>query len=463
MSTEPLKLAVVGHTNVGKTSLLRTLSRDPGFGEVSSRPSTTRDVLGCRLLLEGEPVVDLFDTPGLEEPIALLELLEAIAEQAQREEKLRIDGPERLRRFLHSEAASKRFQQEAKVLAQLAESDAGLVVIDLRDPVLAKHRDELQLLASVGRPLLPVLNFVAAEPNHRPQWIDVLRRAGLHAQVQFDSVAPEADAERRLYSALATLLDKGQPALQRLVESRQQQAELRRRQAARQAAAVLLKVAARRQATPPGAVEERQALTELTDWVRGREAGLVQGLLALFQFEAAACNAQQLPLIDGRFEADLFAAEALKQLGSRLGSGAASGAAVGVGVDLMTAGISLGAAAGIGAVLGAGLQAGRHYGRRALGRLRGRLELTVDDRVLRHLAGRSLALIRALEGRGHGAVQPIEAPLLQAEKLWAKGLPAELRAARAHPEWAELDDEQLAEDADFERRQRQLAVELLNA
>lgn len=37
----PLKLAVVGHTNVGKTSLLRTLTRDVGFGEVSHRPSTT--------------------------------------------------------------------------------------------------------------------------------------------------------------------------------------------------------------------------------------------------------------------------------------------------------------------------------------------------------------------------------------------------------------------------------------
>ena len=40
--TKPLTLAVVGHTNVGKTSLLRTLTRDVGFGEVSHRPSTTR-------------------------------------------------------------------------------------------------------------------------------------------------------------------------------------------------------------------------------------------------------------------------------------------------------------------------------------------------------------------------------------------------------------------------------------
>jgi len=52
--TKALKLAVVGHTNVGKTSLLRTLTRDVGFGEVSHRPSTTRHVEGARLSVDGE-------------------------------------------------------------------------------------------------------------------------------------------------------------------------------------------------------------------------------------------------------------------------------------------------------------------------------------------------------------------------------------------------------------------------
>ena len=42
--TTPLSLAVVGHTNTGKTSLLRTLLRDSTFGEVKNAPSTTRHV-----------------------------------------------------------------------------------------------------------------------------------------------------------------------------------------------------------------------------------------------------------------------------------------------------------------------------------------------------------------------------------------------------------------------------------
>lgn len=66
--TKPLKLAVVGHTNVGKTSLLRTLTRDVGFGEVSHRPSTTRHVEGARLSVDGEALLELYDTLAWKTP-----------------------------------------------------------------------------------------------------------------------------------------------------------------------------------------------------------------------------------------------------------------------------------------------------------------------------------------------------------------------------------------------------------
>ena len=65
----PLRLAVVGHTNTGKTSLLRTLTRNPDFGEVRDQPGTTRHVEGARLLIDTEAAVELYDTPGLEDSI----------------------------------------------------------------------------------------------------------------------------------------------------------------------------------------------------------------------------------------------------------------------------------------------------------------------------------------------------------------------------------------------------------
>src|SRR5699024_12532043 len=116
----PLKLAVVGHTNVGKTSLLRTLTRDVAFGAVSQRPSTTQHVEGARLSVDGEALIELYDTPGFEDAVALYEYLEQLPRQGER-----LDGPEQVQRFLHSSEAGQRFEQEAKVLRQLLLSDAG--------------------------------------------------------------------------------------------------------------------------------------------------------------------------------------------------------------------------------------------------------------------------------------------------------------------------------------------------
>ena len=90
-----LRVAVVGHTNTGKTSLLRTLARDVGFGEVSDSAGTTRHVEGLRLMADGVPAVELFDTPGMEDAIALLEFIDGLVAPGER-----VDGPERVARFL---------------------------------------------------------------------------------------------------------------------------------------------------------------------------------------------------------------------------------------------------------------------------------------------------------------------------------------------------------------------------
>ena len=67
MQNNPLSLAVVGHTNTGKTSLLRTLLRDGAFGEVADAPSTTRHVERSAVSDGPDTLVYLYDTPGLED------------------------------------------------------------------------------------------------------------------------------------------------------------------------------------------------------------------------------------------------------------------------------------------------------------------------------------------------------------------------------------------------------------
>ncbi|MBA1234116.1 GTPase/DUF3482 domain-containing protein [Stutzerimonas nitrititolerans] len=447
----PLKLALVGHTNVGKTSLLRTLTRDVSFGEVSHRPSTTRHVEGARLSVDGEPLLELYDTPGLEDAIALLDHLERIERPGER-----LDGPARTARFLEGSEARQRFEQEAKVLRQLLASDAGLYVIDAREPVLAKYKDELAVLAGCGKPLLPVLNFVAQPGHGEERWREALARLGLHALVRFDSVAPPIDGERRLYESLALLLEQSRAKLQRLIEDHEVQAAARLSEGNRLIAELLVDVAACRRGVAAQPELERGAIRELHDAVRAREQRCVEALLRLYGFRAQDAATADLPLLDGRWGDDLFNPETLKQLGVKIGGGMAAGAAAGAGVDLMVGGITLGAAALLGAIAGGGAQTARHYGSRLLGKLKGQRELTVDDAVLRLLALRQRQLLAALAARGHAAMDAIRLDAAD-DKAWREGkLPEALQRCRAHPDWSSLNPAARLQDGE-----RQAALEAL--
>jgi len=429
----PVRLALVGHTNTGKTSLVRTLSRDAGFGEVSSRPGTTRHVEGVRLLVDGRALIELYDTPGLEDPIALLERLDTLAGDQ------RLDGPSRIAGFLSRPEAAGRFEQEAKVLRQLGASDAALYIIDARDPVLDKHRDELEILALCGIPLLPVLNFVASPSAQPGPWRTMLSRLGLHAVVEFDAVAPERQAEPVLYRKLAVLLDEHRDTLESLIAGREREALARRHSTLIEIATLLIDAAAVRRWVRSESEAERQAeVRALADDLRAREARCRRALLALFRFSEQTVEAAELPPLQGRWQSDLFAPEALPEMGIRLASGAATGAAAGLGVDLMVGGISLGAAAALGAVIGGGWQTVRRYGESIKGKLTGRLALTVDEAIIRLLALRQLSLLAALDARGHGAIAPVILRPETADPWRDRRLPAALRQARTRPDWSAL-------------------------
>ena len=427
----PLKLAVVGHTNVGKTSLLRTLTRDVGFGAISHRPSTTQHVEGARLSVDGEALIELYDTPGFEDAVALYEYIEQLPKTAER-----LDGPELLQRFLNSSEARQRFEQEAKVLRQLLQSDAGFYVIDAREPVLAKYRDELAILAMCGKPLLPVLNFVNSTEQREPAWREVLARLGLHALVRFDTIAPPQDGEQRLYENLSLVLDSQRPRLQRLIEHNQTQVLVRRKAAYRLIAELLVDVSACRRSVHPDQLEE--AIQNLHRDVRQREQTCVEALLKLYAFRKDDAQASALPLQEGRWGDDLFNPATMKQLGIKVGGGMAAGAATGAGIDLLTGGLSLGMATVVGAAVGGLTQTFRNYGERLKGKWRGERELTVNDSTLRLLAIRQQRLLNALEQRGHAAQARIQmdTPL---EQQWREGeLAQSLKTARAYPAWSSL-------------------------
>ncbi len=437
MAEKSLRIAVVGHTNTGKTSLLRTLLRDVDFGEVSDRPAVTREVEGAALAVPGlvgdaDARLLLYDTPGLEDSIGLADHL-----QEKRGER-RVDGIELLRELFASPEGTGRFSQECKALKQVLDSDVALYVVDGRDRVLGKHRDELTILAYCARPVVPVLNFVAAEESRTAEWREQLSRVNMHAIAEFDTIAFDARAEELLFEKIRTLLDSQEALLTALIAERREQRRRLIAASARLLAELLLDSAAYVEILPEeGGSAKGEALDRFKETIRQREGACVRQLLDLHRFRAEDYAAGDLPLEEGKWGVDLFSPAALKQFSVSAGGGAAAGAMAGLTLDALLGGLSLGTGALIGAAAGAVLGAGRTHGKHLVRKAQGATELRCDDTTLLLLQARGLALIAALLTRGHAAVRPIE-PKPRREQIADRKTWSRLfDESRQHPRWAQ--------------------------
>lgn len=439
---QTLSLAVVGHTNTGKTSLMRTLLRDSRFGEVQNAAATTRHVAQAALGDGVETWLYLHDTPGLEDAGGVLDWLEENTSPQH-------EGIERLQQFLDSPAAQNEWAQEAKVLRQVLASDAALYVVDAREDVLPKYKDELTVLSWCAKPVMPVFNFIHGQ--NMDEWQTLLARRSLHVSSRFDTVAFDFSGEMVLWQQLATLLGQP-PALSALMAFRQQEWQQLERQAYVLVAQFLLDAAAcvrqfEDKSRSQAVLEEMQAA------VAAHESSLHQQLFALYRFYYSDADIQGQQVLRA-FRQNPFDAELLKDYGIRTGKAAATGALLGLGVDALTLGTSLGLGATIGGVLG-GLAGNWQV---LYDKIQGIETLMIDNATLTLLAARSLHLLQTLKSRGHAATNSVVLQDKVALPWKADALPKVLQQARLQPKWSALNP-----SYEPQSRKRQEAVEALAA
>lgn len=439
---QTLSLAVVGHTNTGKTSLMRTLLRDSRFGEVQNAAATTRHVAQAALGDGVETWLYLHDTPGLEDAGGVLDWLEENTSPQH-------EGIERLQQFLDSPAAQNEWAQEAKVLRQVLASDAALYVVDAREDVLPKYKDELTVLSWCAKPVMPVFNFIHGQ--NMDEWQTLLARRSLHVSSRFDTVAFDFSGEMVLWQQLATLLGQP-PALSALTAFRQQEWQQLERQAYALVAQFLLDAA--------GCVRQfedksrtQAVLDEMQAAVAAHESSLHQQLFALYRFYYSDADIQWQQVLRA-FRQNPFDAELLKDYGIRTGKAAATGALLGLGVDALTLGTSLGLGATIGGVLG-GLAGNWQV---LYDKIQGIETLMIDNATLTLLAARSLHLLQTLKSRGHAATNSVVLQDKVALPWKADALPKVLQQARLQPKWSALNPAY-----EPQSRKRQEAVEALAA
>lgn len=455
MST-PITVAVVGHTNAGKTSLMRTLLRDSEFGEVSDESGTTRHVEGSAILLHGEPAIELYDTPGLEDSIGLLNALEALNTD---DNSLRpSDGHSLLAEFLTRQSDYPEFAQEAKVIRQLLADNLIFYVIDSREPVLGKYRDELHLLSFAAKPVIPVLNFIGSERSKLTEWKALLSQLNFHAQVDFDTVVFRFEDETRLLTKMQSLLSDNTQLFDDIIQERTLQWQEKLRQAAELTAGLLIDCAGYYRYSSTEKADVDAGIEELKQRLRRAETKCLHGLLAIFGFERNDVRLSSLAVSEGEWESDLFDPAQLKKFGVDITSGAAQGAAIGVSVDLMVGGLSLGAATLLGAVAGALWSTGKRFGRDINAAVSGQEKICADDSTLQILWQRQILLLNSLQSRGHAATQATEISTTKEADLNLPELPKAWNSwigkMRANSEWSQLNP--LSGDADAADRQHMI-------
>jgi hypothetical protein len=430
-----ITLSLISHTNVGKTSLARTLLRRE-IGEVRDQPHVTT-VAEAHVLIETDDArLLLWDTPGFGDTARLMA-------------RLRREG-DPIGWFLHqawdramnrplwcSQEAVRNVRNEADVVLYLVNAT--------EDPEAAGYLTlELELLSWMSRPVLVVLNQVGASDARRTieRWqqhlasvpvvrgvlsLDAFSRAWVEESLVFERVAGQLEGDKR--AAMDRLLRAWNDRNLRVFDD-----------AIDAMARYLADVAVDREpigsASTAGAawfrerladlralsrVDRERAMGALFDRVQTATRRLMDRLIHLHQLSGASQVQVERRLEDAAIQGD----EAINPTTGAIAGGAVSGLLAGLGADVLAGGLSLGGGAIVGAMLGAlgGYAFGGAY-RLAIGGESGiQFQPAALDRLAREAVLRYLLV--AHHGRGRGDYADLDSPA-----HWAADVDAQLARRR---------------------------------
>jgi hypothetical protein len=424
-----IALALVSHTNVGKTTLARTLLAQD-VGEVRDAPHVT-EFADAHLLLAtdaGDRLM-LWDTPGFGDSARLLKLTQRLRQSQQPLGWLLGQVWDRLtdRPFWSSQQALKAVREQADVVLYLVNAAESPAAAGYVGP-------EMDLLAWVGKPVVVLLNQLGAPRPDAEEAADVdawrrhlADRPEVRAVLPMDAFARCWVQEGVLLSRLVEVLDgEARAAMQRLHAAWQAAGEARFDAAVALLAEGLARAAVDRAPLPEGGrwrdagrrlgqllglgrTEDPAQLAQLALAAR-LEEDLRQGTAALVRLHGLTGDAQAevMARIAEHFDVRLPVDEGR----AAVVGGLVTGALAGLKADLASGGLTLGGGLLAGGLIGALGAAGAA---RAVNRVKGLHDggsVAWTDAALR--AQTEAALLRYLAvahfGRGRGDWSAGEAP-----------------------------------------------------
>lgn len=187
MSAKIPRLAIMGHPNAGKSSVVATLTENDRIA-IDKRAGTTTTSDVYPVVIDGRTVIEFIDTPGFQNPNAILEWFQANEEAS-----------DLARAFVDTHCGDPVYAHDCALLQPVAEGAGIILVVDGSKRIKEKDRVEIELLRLTGRPRMAILNNLTNQTRYTGQWQDALSKA-------FNSVR-EFNAHRATYAERIRLLN----------------------------------------------------------------------------------------------------------------------------------------------------------------------------------------------------------------------------------------------------------------
>ncbi len=187
MAAKIPRLAIMGHPNAGKSSVVATLTENDRVA-IDKRAGTTTESDVYPVIIDGRTVIEFIDTPGFQNPNAILEWFQTNEEQR-----------DLARAFVNVHRVNPLFAHDCALLEPVAEGAGIILVVDGSKRIKEKDRVEIELLRLTARPRMAILNNLTNQNRYMTQWQDALSKA-------FNSVR-EFNAHRATYAERIKLLN----------------------------------------------------------------------------------------------------------------------------------------------------------------------------------------------------------------------------------------------------------------
>jgi GTPase Era involved in 16S rRNA processing len=353
--------AAIGHPNEGKSSVISALTENDTI-RISPTPGETVSCATYTLNVNGRDVLNLIDTPGFQNPSAILEWMDAWG------------GSEAdlLPAFLTEHASQPDFHHDRELMSPLTSQTGILYVVDASRPLREVDRQEMEILRRTGLPRLALLNLKSSDRNFLPDWEEALSRR-FNLIREFDAHHVSFSGRLDLLDALAELTPQHKEHLQSVKTSLQEEWDHRITEAGLVLETLWLR--ALRHTTKktydperPEAPQFEEARAEFQEEIRTFERNAHRELRGITQHRSLPPEGPP----DSPFSGELFAEKVWRMLGfSRRQLATASAlttAALGASLDLAAGGITFGVFTAAGLVAGGlgGWMGSRKLGERRL-------------------------------------------------------------------------------------------------